>query len=171
MSGGKCPDTNEIYWKLFCVWILLMTTWFRWFITKQNININWRFHWRLSVSRDLKFFQSILSCIPLIFIINAKVFMLNHAIMVIPSSLCTWTVRIQTNTELYVETSAPRELSHTLSYTKYRLWEDKTLRARTGHQPSHAEANQLKWLTFHTHGCFGTNSSGCSVYSASMSNS
>ena len=30
-------------------------------------------------------------------------------------------------------------------------WEDETMRERTGHPPSHAEAKTMKSLTLHTH--------------------
>jgi len=32
-------------------------------------------------------------------------------------------------------------------------WEDETVRGRTGHPPSYAEAKKMKSLTLHTHGC------------------
>src|SRR6218665_4025679 len=32
-------------------------------------------------------------------------------------------------------------------------WEDETVRERTGHPPSYAEAKKMKSLILHTHGC------------------
>jgi len=37
--------------------------------------------------------------------------------------------------------------------TAHCQWEDETVKERTGHLPSHAAAEKMKSLTFHTHGC------------------
>src|SRR6218665_915042 len=37
--------------------------------------------------------------------------------------------------------------------TAHCQWEDETVRERTGHPPSYAEAKKVKSLTLHTHGC------------------
>ena len=37
--------------------------------------------------------------------------------------------------------------------TVHCQWEDETVRERTGHPPSYAEAKKMKSLTLHTHGC------------------
>jgi len=37
--------------------------------------------------------------------------------------------------------------------TAHCQWEDETVRERTGHPPSYAEAKKMKSLTLHTHGC------------------
>ena len=41
-------------------------------------------------------------------------------------------------------------------------WEDETVRERTGHLPSYAEAKKMKSLTLHTHGCLRASSRDCS---------
>ena len=40
--------------------------------------------------------------------------------------------------------------------TAHCQWEDETVRERTGHSPSYAEAKKMKSLTLHTHGCLST---------------
>src|SRR6218665_1082677 len=42
-------------------------------------------------------------------------------------------------------------------------WEDETVRERTGHPPSYAEAKKMKLLTLHTHGCPRANLRDCSL--------
>src|SRR6218665_2759757 len=37
--------------------------------------------------------------------------------------------------------------------TTHCQWEDETVRERTGHPPSYAEAKKMKSLTLHTDGC------------------
>jgi len=37
--------------------------------------------------------------------------------------------------------------------TAHWQWEDETVRERTGHPPSYAEAKKMKSLALHTHGC------------------
>jgi len=37
--------------------------------------------------------------------------------------------------------------------TAHCQWEDETVRKRTGHPPSDAEAKKMKSLTLHTQGC------------------
>src|SRR6218665_1225974 len=37
--------------------------------------------------------------------------------------------------------------------TAHYQWEDETVRERTGHPPSYAEAKKFKSLKLHTHGC------------------
>jgi len=37
--------------------------------------------------------------------------------------------------------------------TAHCQWEDETVRERTGHPPSYAEAKKMKSLTHHIHGC------------------
>ena len=38
-------------------------------------------------------------------------------------------------------------------HTAHCQWEDETVRERTGHPPSYAEAKKMKSLTLHTRGC------------------
>src|SRR6218665_2928156 len=40
--------------------------------------------------------------------------------------------------------------------------EDETVRERTGHPPSYAEAKKMKSLTLHTHGCLRVSLKYCS---------
>ena len=54
--------------------------------------------------------------------------------------------------------SAPPVSPSQLGYDEYIVsgkmrWEDETVRERTGHPPSYAEAKKLKLLILHPHGC------------------
>ena len=42
---------------------------------------------------------------------------------------------------------------HKSTLTAHCRWEDETVRERTGHPPSYAEAKKMKSLTLNTHGC------------------
>src|SRR6218665_2283284 len=66
-------------------------------------------------------------------------------------------VQIPAGAEILLEISAPpaspRQLSYKSTLTACCQWEDETVRERTGHSPSYAEAKKMKLLTLHTHGC------------------
>src|SRR6218665_2260321 len=50
--------------------------------------------------------------------------------------------------------SAPQANSAMMStLTTPCKWKDETVSERTGHQPSYAEAERMKSLTLHSHGC------------------
>src|SRR6218665_16018 len=53
--------------------------------------------------------------------------------------------------------------------TVHCLWGDETVRKRTGHPPSYAEAKKMKLLTLHAHGCPMTSLRDCSSFSSSSS--
>src|SRR5678816_4093294 len=61
---------------------------------------------------------------------------------------------------LYVRPLANSAIMSTL--TVHCRWDDETVRERTGHPPSYAEAKKMKSLTLHTHGCFRASSRDCS---------
>ena len=58
---------------------------------------------------------------------------------------------------IWFEISAPPALPSQICYDEYidrtLSVEDETVRERTGHPPSYAEAKKMKLLTLHTHGC------------------
>src|SRR6218665_2608267 len=58
-----------------------------------------------------------------------------------------------------------------LTLTIYCQWEDKTVREKTGHPPSYAEAKKMKSVTLHTHGCHRASLRDCSSFSSSSSSS
>ena len=66
-------------------------------------------------------------------------------------------VQIPARVEIWLEISAPPAPPNQFSYDEYAdhtiQWEDQTVRERTGHPPSYAEAKKMKSLTLHTHCC------------------
>ena len=64
-------------------------------------------------------------------------------------------VQMPARTEIWFEISAPLVTPSQLSYDEYTdctLWENETVRERTGQPPSYTEAKKMKSLTLHTHG-------------------
>ena len=68
-------------------------------------------------------------------------------------------VQIPAVAEVWFEISAPSAplvnsaMMSTLTAHCHCQWEDETVRERTGHPPSYAEAKKMKSFTLHTHGC------------------
>ena len=66
-------------------------------------------------------------------------------------------VQTPARAEISFELSAPHaplaNSAMTSTLTVHCQWEDETVRERTGHPPSYAEAKKMKSLTLHTHGC------------------
>jgi len=58
----------------------------------------------------------------------------------------------------FCSTWTPSQLRHSAmlsALTTHCQWENETVRERTGHSPSYAEAKKMKSLTLHTHSCLG----------------
>ena len=75
--------------------------------------------------------------------------------------------------EIWLEISAPLAPPSQLSYmmstlTVHCQWVDETVRKRTGHPPSYAEAKKMKSLTLHTHGCLRASLRDCSSSSSKL---
>ena len=66
-------------------------------------------------------------------------------------------VQIPTRAEIWFEIDAPpapiANSAMMSTLTAHCQWEDETVKERTCHLPSHAAAEKMKSLTFHTHGC------------------
>ena len=74
-------------------------------------------------------------------------------------------VQIPARAEILFKISAPPALPRQLGYDEYTV-SAKTVRERTGHPSSYAEAKKMKLLTLHTHGSSRTSLRDC--YSSSL---
>src|SRR6218665_153303 len=80
-----------------------------------------------------------------------------HSGLVVSMLDMNFEVQILAKEEIFIEISAPSAPLSQLSYGEYTdahcLWEDETVRERTGHPHSYTVAKKMKSLTLHTHGC------------------
>ena len=82
-------------------------------------------------------------------------------------------VQVLARAEIWIKISAlPAPVANSAmmsTLTAHFQWEDETVRERTGHPHSYAEAKKMKSLTLHSSGCPGASLRDCSSSCSNVS--